>query len=136
MEQDWDAVARVINDRLAALSMKSATLERLANVSKKTLYELRHNSIVRNRGENTLIAISVALGLHRDHLDAVLKGDKPLPADAPAVLTESESTSRIAMIENHLQLINERLDSMDTRIDNVAPEVVEGVRKLFDDLNR
>lgn len=138
MAQRWDAVAQAINDRLSELDMRPTTLERLAKVSKRTLYELRYNTTQRDRGDNTLAAISSALGLHRDHLDAILNGRDPLPRDkdAPEVLTESESTGRIAMIESNLRLINKRLDSMDDRLDNVAPSVLDGMRKLFDDLNR
>lgn len=63
-------------------------------------------------------------------------GEKPPPAMAAVVITESEATGRIALTENHIRLINERLDSMDDRIDDVTPAVVEGVRRLSADLNR
>ncbi|GAA3010390.1 helix-turn-helix domain-containing protein [Actinokineospora diospyrosa] len=80
--QDWDAVARCITQRLTELGWQQHDLAARADVSQCTIREIQRNTIQRNRSPRTLTALSTALKLHPDHLQALLHERTPLPADA------------------------------------------------------
>lgn len=77
--EDWDAVARAIQDRLAQTRMTQMDVASRAQVSLTTLRELQHNLSPRRRRPQTLAAVSEALGWPSDYLDQVLRGRRPEP---------------------------------------------------------
>lgn len=77
MAQDWAAVARAIDTRLAELNWRQRELAERAQVSVAIVRELHRNTAQRRRNARTLEALSLALGWHPDHLDAVLRGHTP-----------------------------------------------------------
>nr|WP_255426511.1 XRE family transcriptional regulator [Pseudonocardia sp. C8] len=78
-DEDWDAVATAIHDRLAALRMTQMELASRAQVSITTVRELQHNLNPRRRRPQTLTAVSEALGWPGRYLAQVLVGESPAP---------------------------------------------------------
>ncbi len=76
-QQDWAAVARAIDTRLAELNWRQRELAERAQVSVAIVRELHRNTTQRHRNARTLEALSLALGWHPEHLDAVLRGHTP-----------------------------------------------------------
>ncbi len=77
MTEDWAAVARAIDARLAELNWRQRELAQRAQVSVAIVRELHRNTTRRRRSARTLEALSLALGWHPEHLDAVLRGHSP-----------------------------------------------------------
>lgn len=132
MTENWAAVAGAINDRLRVLPMTQTTLHKRAGVAKRTVYELRH-TVVRNRSERTLAAVSVALGWHPNHLDTVLHGEQPPRTDDPVVVSDHDVPGLLHSLQHELRLINRRMDSTEDRIDIMTAqlnEIADEVRTL------
>ena len=83
MAQDWAAVARAIDTRLAELNWRQRELAERAQVSVAIVRELHRNTTQRRRSTRTLEALSIALGWHPEHLDAVLRSHTPPAASSP-----------------------------------------------------
>lgn len=75
--EDWDAVAKVISDRLADTRTTQMELASRAKVSLTTVRELQHNLNPRRRRPQTLAAVSDALGWPPGYLAEVLGGATP-----------------------------------------------------------
>lgn len=75
--EDWDAVAREITARLTETRMTQMDVASRAQVSLTTLRELQHNLNPRRRRPQTLAAVSEALGWSADHLEQILRGQRP-----------------------------------------------------------
>ena len=111
MARDWAAVADAMKSRLADLDMTQADLVQRSHLAPMTIRELLYNSAQRRRSDQTLAALSQALGWPPGHLQAVAEGRAPEDPDADdPVLAELAAmkdalaalTSRIDVIERQL----------------------------------
>lgn len=89
MGRDWSAVADALNSRLAALGMTQAELVKRSRLAPMTIHELLHNSAQRRRSDQTLAALSRALGWPPGYLRAVAEGLAPDDGQADAPLYQS-----------------------------------------------
>src|SRR6266568_927188 len=62
MARDWVAVAEAMKGRLAELDMTQAELVQRSRLAPMTIRELVHNTAQRRRSDQTLAAVSEALG--------------------------------------------------------------------------
>ncbi|GAA3033725.1 helix-turn-helix domain-containing protein [Actinokineospora globicatena] len=108
MAEDWAAVARVINERADALGLRQRELAERSQVSQAIVRELQLHIVERRRSARTLEALSVALGLHPQHLDAVLNGQTP-PAPDPVVTRLDTLERRVTEIAGVLDSIQNDL---------------------------
>lgn len=114
MQQDWAAVARAIDVRLAELNWRQRELAERAQVSVAIVRELHRNTTQRRRSARTLEALSLALGWHPEHLDAVLRGQTPPERGQPATSVDPV-TARLTSIDRRLAAIERRLDELAAR---------------------
>ncbi|WP_081893612.1 helix-turn-helix domain-containing protein, partial [Actinoalloteichus caeruleus] len=89
MSDDWAAVARVINERVNQLGWRQRELAERSQVSQAIVREIQHHTVERRRSARTLEALSTTLGLHPQHLQAVLEGSTP-PEPGEAVPMPAE----------------------------------------------
>ncbi|OLT09790.1 hypothetical protein BJF78_06195 [Pseudonocardia sp. CNS-139] len=122
MPDDWAAVAKAMDRRLTELGMRQRDLAERAHVSQAIVRELQRNTAQRRRSARTLEALSVALGWHPRHLNAVLTGQQPPDPGAPVPMPADAIAGRLAAIESHLQSIEERLIEVQSRLDSTIPE--------------
>ncbi len=122
MAEDWAAVAKAINERVAELGWRQRELAERSQVSQAIVRELQHHTVERRRSTRTLEALSVTLGLHPQHLDAVLHGRTPPHPDEPAD-DGGGLSSRLDALEHRLGEIVERLDDMQSNLSTVAEHV-------------
>ena len=111
MAQDWSAVAKAIDARLNELGWRQRELAERAQVSVAIVRELQRHTAQRRRNARTLEALSLALGWHREHLNAVLNGRTPQPGQN-VPLPPDAVASRLASIEARLRGIEGRLDEL------------------------
>ncbi|MFB9930141.1 transcriptional regulator [Amycolatopsis halotolerans] len=126
MSEDWAAVARAINQRMADLGLSQRELIARSQVSKATVREIQHNRAQRRRSERTLEALSLALELHAGHLAAVLAGRRPPEPGEPAPRGDDDIPGRLAVIEHQLREITDRLREMNgvtERLDEIQKSV-------------
>ena len=71
MARDWAAVAAAMKARLTDLDMTQADLVQRSRLAPMTIRELLYNSAQRRRSDQTLAALSGALGWPPGHLQAV-----------------------------------------------------------------
>lgn len=125
MSEDWAAVAKAINERVNELGWRQRELAERSHVSQAIVRELQHHTVERRRSPRTLESLSTTLGLHPQHLDAVLHGRKPPEADEPVTDRTDTLWSRLDELEDRLTEITERLDDLKTDLTTV----VENVRR-------
>ncbi|WP_432850832.1 helix-turn-helix domain-containing protein [Amycolatopsis sp. CA-161197] len=109
MSEDWAAVAKTINERVQALGWKQRELAERSQVSQAIVREIQNHTVERKRSDRTLEALSLALGLHPQHLLAVLHGRIPPAPGQPREDMEDAVTARLAVIERRLSEITEHL---------------------------
>lgn len=112
MAQDWAAVAKAIDSRLAELGLRQQQLAVRAHVSLAIVRELQHNTVQRRRSARTLEALSLALEWHPRHLHAVLTGENPPKRGEVTTVPLDTLTERLAAIEHRLSGIESRLDKL------------------------
>lgn len=117
MVQDWAAVARAIDARLAELHWRQRELAERAHVSVAIVRELHRNTTQRRRNARTLEALSVALGWHPEHLDAVLRGHPPPERGQPETPPVDQVLARLTSIDRRLAAIERRLNELAARHD-------------------
>ena len=105
MNQDWDAVAAAITDRMHELGMRQRDLANIADVGLSTVQELASNTAPRRRNPTTLAAISEALQWPAGYLHALATGNDPDTADP-------RLEQRIAKLESDVAEILRRLDQL------------------------
>lgn len=130
MANDWAAVAKAINGRMAELGLRQRQLIERSRVSKAVVSELMRNVAPRRRSARTLEALSVALDWHPDHLAAVLANEEP-PAVGEPVYRPEDVPARLAAIERQLHEINAQLDDMRS----ASNEQFVAIRKTLDSLS-
>jgi DNA-binding Xre family transcriptional regulator len=113
--EDWAAVSKAMNERMAELGMKPRELAEVSGVSLANVREIQHNKIQRRHSRRTLEALSAALGWHPGHIAAVLHGRKPLKPGQAGEATD-EIRARLSVIEGRLDDIAERLDTIVERL--------------------
>ncbi len=123
MPEDWAAVAKAINERVAELGWRQRELAERSHVSQAIVRELQHHTVERRRSARTLEALSSTLGWHPQHLDAVLRGRRPPAPDEPVVDRGESLWSRIDGIDERMNEINERLDDIKTDLATVIEYV-------------
>jgi len=125
VSEDWSAVAKAINQRVNELGWRQRELAERSRVSQAIVRELQHHTVERRRSTRTLESLSVTLGWHPQHLDAVLHGRRPPEPNEPVTDQDDTLWSRLDALEQRLDEITERLDDlksgMTTVIENVRP---------------
>ena len=106
--QDWAAVAAAMSRRLTELGLRQRDLADRAHVSQAIVRELQHNTRQRRRSARTLEALSVALGWHPRHLQAVLDGQPPPGESEPIGQPSDVVAARLLAIEAQLRSIEQR----------------------------
>jgi hypothetical protein len=122
--EDWAAVAKAINERVHELGWRQRELAERSRVSQAIVRELQHHTVERRRSTRTLASLSVTLGWHPEHLDAVLRGRQP-----PAV--NDKLTDRTDTLWSRLDALDQRLDEIDKRLDDLKTDlstIIENVR--------
>lgn len=110
---DWDAVARAIQNRLDETRSTQMEIASRARVSLTTLRELQHNLNPRRRRPQTLSAVSEALGWPAGYLVQVLHGEAAEPhADESAdpVLTS------LSGLEQEIRALRARVDQIERQL--------------------
>ncbi|MFB9688417.1 helix-turn-helix domain-containing protein [Amycolatopsis plumensis] len=136
MSEDWAAVARAINQRMAELGLSQRELIARSQVSKATVREIQHNTAYRRRSDRTLEALSLALDLHPGHLSAVLAGRRPPEPGEPITRGDDDIPGRLAVIEHQLREITDRLREMSAvneRLDEISASVETMLDRVSND---
>ena len=111
MARDWAAVSEAMKSRLAELDMTQAELIQRSRLAPMTIRELLYNTAQRRRSEQTLAALSEALGWPPGHLRAVAEGRDPGDPDAgDPVLAE------LAALKDAVTAISSRLDAIEQQL--------------------
>ena len=111
MARDWAAVADAMKARLADLDMTQAELVQRSRLAPMTIRELLYNSTQRRRSDQTLTALSQALGWPPDYLQAIAQGRTPDDPDAgDPVLAE------LAAVKDAVTAITSRLDAIEQQL--------------------
>jgi len=112
VSEDWTAVSRAINERLAELGLNQRELIERSRLSKGVVSQLMRNVTPQpRRSVRTLEALSTALDWHPQHLSAVVAGREP-PSVSEPVYRPEDVPARLAAIEHQLREITDRLDEM------------------------
>jgi hypothetical protein len=108
MARDRAAVAAAMKSRLAELDMTQAELIQRSRLAPMTIRELLYNTAQRRRSNQTLAALSEALGWPAGYLRAVAEGREPGDPDADdPVMVE------LAALKDAISVINARLDAIE-----------------------
>ena len=111
MARDWAAVADAMKSRLADLDMTQADLVQRSRLAPMTIRELLYNSAQRRRSDQTLAALSQALGWPPGYLQAVADGRNPDDPDAgDPVLAE------LAAMKDALTALTSRIDAIEQQL--------------------
>ena len=111
MARDWAAVADAMKSRLADLDMTQADLVQRSRLAPMTIRELLYNSAQRRRSDQTLAALSQALGWPPGHLQAVAEGRTPDDPDVgDPVLAE------LAAMKDALTALTSRIDAIEQQL--------------------
>lgn len=125
MSDDWAAVARAINERVAELGWRQRELAERSHVSLATVREIQRHTVERRRSPRTLESLSVTLGWPPQHLDEVLNGVESPRAGQPVTGSGETPWSRLDALERRLDEITQLLVDMKTDLS----VVIEHVRK-------
>jgi transcriptional regulator with XRE-family HTH domain len=111
MARDWAAVAEAMKSRLAELDMTQAELIQRSRLAPMTIRELLFNTAQRRRSDQTLAALSEALGWPPDYLRAVAEGSEPGDPDAndPVLAELADLKDAVAAITSRLDAIEQLL---------------------------
>ena len=123
--EDWPAVAEAINKRVNELGWRQGELAERSHVSRATVREIQHHVVERRRSARTLEALSIALGWHPQHIDAMLRGRRPPQLPEPVAKNGESLWFRIDSVERHLSAITDRLDAIQADL----AVVIDCVRK-------
>ena len=111
MARDWAAVADAMKSRLADLDMTQADLVQRSRLAPMTIRELLYNSAQRRRSDQTLAALSQALGWPPGYLQAVAEDRTPDDPDAgDLVLAE------LATLKDALAALTSRIDAIEQQL--------------------
>lgn len=130
MAEDWAAVARAIDERMAELGLNQRELIERSRVSKATVMEVRRNSAERKRSTRTLEALSTALEWHPQHLIAVLHGQRIPAVGEPVSRSDDDIPGRLAVIEYRLDQIATQLSTV-SELSSHLEEINNNVENLL-----
>lgn len=111
MARDWAAVADALKARLADLDMTQAELVQRSRLAPMTIRELLYNSAQRRRSDQTLAALSQALGWPPGHLQAVAEGRAPEDPDA-----DDPVLAELAALKDALAALTSRIDAIEQQL--------------------
>ena len=111
MARDWAAVADAMKSRLADLDMTQADLVQRSRLAPMTIRELLYNSAQRRRSDQTLAALSQALGWPPGYLQAVAEGRTPDDPDA-----EDPVLAELAAMKDALTALTSRIDAIEQQL--------------------
>jgi transcriptional regulator with XRE-family HTH domain len=111
MTRDWSAVAEAMQGRLAELDMTQAELVQRSRLAPMTIRELLFNSAQRRRSDQTLAALSEALGWPPAYLRAVAEGQTPGDPDA-----DDPVLAELAALKQAVVAITSRLDVIEQQL--------------------
>jgi transcriptional regulator with XRE-family HTH domain len=120
--EDWAAVAKAINERVTELGWRQRELAERSHVSPAVVREIQRHTVERRRSPRTLESLSVALGWHPQHLDAVLN-DRPVPIKEPADVSGEMLLSRLDAVEQRLAQMTRLLNDLKTNVNTVLEHV-------------
>jgi transcriptional regulator with XRE-family HTH domain len=123
VSEDWAAVAKAINERMNALGWRQRELAERSHVSQAIVRELQHHTVERRRSPRTLESLSLTLGWHPQHLDAVLDGRIPLQPDEPIREYGDTVQARLDALDQRLREITDRLDDLKSGLTTVIEHV-------------
>ncbi len=111
MARDWAAVAEAMKSRLAELDMTQAELIQRSHLAPMTIRELLYNTAQRRRSDQTLAAVSEALGWPPGYLRAVAEGLNPGNPDAGDPLL-----AELAALKEAVAAISSRVDAIEQQL--------------------
>jgi hypothetical protein len=111
MARDWAAVAQAMKSRLDELDMTQAELIQRSRLAPMTIRELLFNAAQRRRSDQTLAAVSEALGWPPGYLRAVAEGRDPGAPDA-----DDPVLAELAALKETVTAINSRLDALERQL--------------------
>jgi hypothetical protein len=123
VSEDWAEVAKAIDERVNELGWRQRELAERSRVSQAIVRELQHHTVERRRSTRTLESLSVTLGWHPQHLDALLHGRRPPEVNEPVTDTGDALWSRLDALERRLDDITERLDDLKTGLTTIVDHV-------------
>jgi len=123
MSEDWAAVAKTINGRVNELGWLQRELAKRSHVSQAIVREIQHHVVERRRSPRTLESLSVALGWHPQHLDAVLHDRRAPEPDEPVADSGDTIWTRLDALEQRMSEIHERLDDLKADLTTVLEHV-------------
>jgi transcriptional regulator with XRE-family HTH domain len=121
--EDWTAVAEAINERVNELGWRQGELAERSHVSRATVREIQHHIVERRRSARTLEALSITLGWHPNHIEAVLRGRRAPEPTEPTTRNSESLWSRMDALEQHLSEITDRLDAIHADLITVIDHV-------------
>ncbi len=122
MPEDWAAVAKAINERVTELGWRQRELAERSHVSPAVVREIQRHTVERRRSQRTLESLSMALGWHPQHLDAILNG-RPVPAKEPVTVSGEMLLSRLDTVEQRLVHMTRILNDLKTNVNTVLEHV-------------
>jgi hypothetical protein len=111
MARDWAAVAQAMKARLAELDMTQAELIQRSRLAPMTIRELLFNTAQRRRSDQTLAAVSEALGWPSGYLSAIAEGRDPGDPDA-----DDPVLDELATLKETVTAISSRLDAIEQQL--------------------
>ena len=122
MAEDWAAVAKAINERVAELGWRQRELADRSHVSPAIVREIQRHTVERRRSPRTLESLSVTLGWHPQYLNAVLNGGQATES-RPVTREEGAVSSRLDVLESRLEEITQILYDLKSDLTRVIDHV-------------
>ncbi|TNC26400.1 XRE family transcriptional regulator [Amycolatopsis alkalitolerans] len=111
-EQDWEAVAEAIRERMQEIHIGQRELADSTGVSAATIRELMYNYKPRRRSTRTLRAISVGLEWSPDYVESVLYSRAPVESSAAGDATVAGVAVESKTISAQLNLVLRHVDEI------------------------
>ena len=111
MARDWAAVADAMKARMADLDMTQAELVQRSRLAPMTIRELLYNSAQRRRSDQTLAALSQALGWPPGYLQAVAEGRTSANPE-----TDDPMLAELAALKDAVTALNSRVDALEQQL--------------------
>lgn len=113
-DDNWDAVARAIRDRMAELDMTQKELVRRSGVSESTIRQVSRNYGPRRRSRHTLEDISKGLQWPGDHLARLLGTSDATPGVDDIMRAELAGLrAEIVELREHLATLAGRVEKLE-----------------------
>jgi transcriptional regulator with XRE-family HTH domain len=124
VSEDWTAVAKAVNARVAELGLRQRDLVERSHVSVAIVREIQRNRVQRRRSARTLEALSVALDWHPGYLTAVARGLRPPePGDPPNAQAGDGVPARLDAVDDRLGEIAEQLAEINANLAQLTAKI-------------